>query len=257
MPTSPRWRWPATSMRCASTAAWFRPTGRSACRTTRRPTPRPSCSWCAQGNPKGIKDWDDLAKPGVQVITPNPKTSGGARWNYLAAWEFAKRKYGGDAKAKEFVAQALRQRAGARHRRARLHHHLRAARPGRRAASPGRTRPTCWRRNSADKFDVVVPVDQHPGRAAGDRGRQDRRQEGHARRGRGIPQVPVHRGRPGHRRQATSTARPFRQGQGQVREAVPEAEPVHHRPGLRRLGQGRQGALRRRRLLRPDLQRHK
>ena len=58
-----------------------------------------------QGNPKGIKDWDDLVKPGVGVITPNPKTSGGARWNYLAAWEFAKRKYGGDAKAKDFVAK--------------------------------------------------------------------------------------------------------------------------------------------------------
>ena len=62
-----------------------------------------------EGNPKGIKDWDDLAKPGIKVITPNPKTSGGARWNYLAAWEYAKRKYGsqgnGDAKAKEFVAK--------------------------------------------------------------------------------------------------------------------------------------------------------
>jgi sulfate transport system substrate-binding protein len=56
-----------------------------------------------QGNPKAIKDWDDLVKPGISVITPNPKTSGGARWNYLAAWEFAKRKYGGEAKAKEFV----------------------------------------------------------------------------------------------------------------------------------------------------------
>ncbi|WP_066710514.1 sulfate ABC transporter substrate-binding protein [Curvibacter delicatus] len=58
-----------------------------------------------QGNPKGIKDWDDLIKPGVSVITPNPKTSGGARWNYLAAWEFAKRKFGGDDKAKDFVAK--------------------------------------------------------------------------------------------------------------------------------------------------------
>ena len=62
-----------------------------------------------QGNPKGIKDWDDLVKPGVSVITPNPKTSGGARWNYLAAWEFAKRKFGGktdgDLKAKEFVTK--------------------------------------------------------------------------------------------------------------------------------------------------------
>ena len=57
------------------------------------------------GNPKRIKDWNDLVKPGVSVITPNPKTSGGARWNYLAAWEYARRNAGGDdAKAKEFVA---------------------------------------------------------------------------------------------------------------------------------------------------------
>jgi sulfate transport system substrate-binding protein len=58
-----------------------------------------------QGNPKGIKDWDDLIRPDVKVITPNPKTSGGARWNYLAAYEYAKRKYGGEAKAKEFMAK--------------------------------------------------------------------------------------------------------------------------------------------------------
>ena len=58
-----------------------------------------------EGNPKHIKDWDDLIRPDVKVITPNPKTSGGARWNYLAAWEFAKRKFGSDAKAKEFVAK--------------------------------------------------------------------------------------------------------------------------------------------------------
>jgi sulfate/thiosulfate transport system substrate-binding protein len=58
-----------------------------------------------KGNPKSIKDWNDLARPGISVITPNPKTSGGARWNYLAAWEYGKRTYGSDAKAKEFVAQ--------------------------------------------------------------------------------------------------------------------------------------------------------
>jgi len=59
-----------------------------------------------KGNPKGIKDWNDLVKPGVQVITPNPKTSGGARWNYLAAWAYALKQPGGDdAKAKEFVRQ--------------------------------------------------------------------------------------------------------------------------------------------------------
>ena len=56
-----------------------------------------------KGNPKGIKDWNDLARPGVAVITPNPKTSGGAQWNYLAAWEFGKRNFG-EARAKEFVA---------------------------------------------------------------------------------------------------------------------------------------------------------
>lgn len=57
-----------------------------------------------RGNPKGIKDWNDLVKPGTAVITPNPKTSGGARWNYLAAWAYAKRQPGGtDDKAKAFV----------------------------------------------------------------------------------------------------------------------------------------------------------
>ena len=57
------------------------------------------------GNPKGIKDWDDLVKPGIQVITPNPKTSGGARWNFLAAWAYANARDGNDeAKTKDFVA---------------------------------------------------------------------------------------------------------------------------------------------------------
>jgi sulfate/thiosulfate transport system substrate-binding protein len=58
-----------------------------------------------KGNPKGIKDWGDLVKPGIAVITPNPKTSGGARWNYLAAWAYALKQPGGtEAKAKDFVA---------------------------------------------------------------------------------------------------------------------------------------------------------
>jgi sulfate/thiosulfate-binding protein len=62
-----------------------------------------------KGNAKGIKDWDDLAKPGVQVITPNPKTSGGARWNYLAAWGYSLDRNGGDSKkAQDFVAAIYR-----------------------------------------------------------------------------------------------------------------------------------------------------
>ena len=59
-----------------------------------------------KGNPKGIKDWGDLVKEGVSVITPNPKTSGGARWNYLAAWAWAERQYGGDeAKVKDYITR--------------------------------------------------------------------------------------------------------------------------------------------------------
>ncbi|GAM10242.1 sulfate-binding protein [Geobacter sp. OR-1] len=62
-----------------------------------------------KGNPKKIKNWDDLIKPGVSVITPNPKTSGGARWNYLAAWAYARNLKGGnDAKAKEFVGRLFK-----------------------------------------------------------------------------------------------------------------------------------------------------
>jgi sulfate/thiosulfate transport system substrate-binding protein len=62
-----------------------------------------------KGNPKGIKDWDDLVKAGVSVVTPNPKTSGGARWNYLAAWGFALQKYGNDdAKARDFLARLFK-----------------------------------------------------------------------------------------------------------------------------------------------------
>jgi sulfate transport system substrate-binding protein len=59
-----------------------------------------------KGNPKGVKDWGDLVRPGIQVVTPNPKTSGGARWNYLAAWHYAKTLPGGsDATAREFVTR--------------------------------------------------------------------------------------------------------------------------------------------------------
>ncbi len=63
-----------------------------------------------KGNPKGIKDWNDLLQPGVQIITPNPKTSGGARWNYLAAWGYALGRPGGSVdSAKEFVGKLYKQ----------------------------------------------------------------------------------------------------------------------------------------------------
>jgi sulfate transport system substrate-binding protein len=61
-----------------------------------------------KGNPKNIRDWNDLVRPGVRVITPNPKTSGGARWNYLAAWGYARKTYGSDAKAREYMTNLFR-----------------------------------------------------------------------------------------------------------------------------------------------------
>ena len=61
-----------------------------------------------KGNPKAIRDWDDLVKPGVKVITPHPKTSGGARWNYLAGWGYAQRKYGSAAGARDYLVKLFR-----------------------------------------------------------------------------------------------------------------------------------------------------
>lgn len=61
-----------------------------------------------KGNPKNIRDWSDLVKPGVSVITPNPKTSGGARWNYLAAWGYAQKKFGNDNGARDFVSKLFK-----------------------------------------------------------------------------------------------------------------------------------------------------
>ncbi|WP_045227416.1 sulfate ABC transporter substrate-binding protein, partial [Methyloterricola oryzae] len=64
-----------------------------------------------QGNPLHIKDWDDLVKPGVAIVTPNPKTSGGARWNYLAAWGYALKKLGSEDAAKDFVKKLYKNTA--------------------------------------------------------------------------------------------------------------------------------------------------
>ncbi len=87
-----------------------------------------------KGNPKKIKDWGDLARPGVSVITPNPKTSGGARWNHVAAWAWALQAAGRapEQTAEDYLAEAVQERAGARHGRPRLAHDLRAARHRRR-----------------------------------------------------------------------------------------------------------------------------
>ena len=102
-----------------------------------------------KGNPKGHQDWDDLVKPGVSVITPNPKTSGGARWNYLAAWGYALRQSGAAtrAKARDFVARLFKNVPVLDTGRARVDDDLRAAGHRRRAAWRGRTKRS-WRSRS-------------------------------------------------------------------------------------------------------------
>jgi hypothetical protein len=189
-----------------------------------------------KGNPKGIKDWDDLVKPGVEVITPNPKTSGGARWNYLAAWGYALKKPAatsqGEGSSCAIFANVPVLDSGAR----------------------GSTTTfvergigdvlLAWENEAflalkelgPDKFEIVVPSLSHPGRAAGGGGRQGGRQARHAQGGRGLPRVPVLARRPGHRRQALlPPARPG-QGAGEVcAKQFPKVNAVHHRRRLRRL----------------------
>ncbi len=127
-----------------------------------------------KGNPKGIRDWDDLVKPGVEVITPNPKTSGGARWNYLAAWAFALKKELGDLKALNDPAQAAEvEQAQARAREfvAELHKHVPVLDSGARGSTNTFAQRgigdvlLAWENEAflavnelgPDKFDIVVP----------------------------------------------------------------------------------------------------
>ena len=136
-----------------------------------------------KGNPKAIKDWDDLAKPGVSVITPNPKTSGGAQWNYLAAWEYGKRKFGGEDKARDFVT--------------RIYKNVPVLDSGARGSTTTFVERgvgdvfISWENEAflaqkelgPNKFEIVVPSRVDPGRAAGRGGRQECRPQGDAQSG--------------------------------------------------------------------------
>ena len=127
-----------------------------------------------KGNPKGIKDWGDLVKDGIQVITPNPKTSGGARWNFLAAWAWARaaRSVATRPRPRTSSPSLFKQCPGARHRRARLHHDLRPARHRRRAVCLGERGLSGARRTRAPTVRDRRAVDLDPGRAAGRGGRR-------------------------------------------------------------------------------------
>ena len=190
------------------------------------PTPRPSSSWCARGTPRRSRTGTTWSSPGVSVITPNPKTSGGARWNYLAAWGYALRKFGNDpAKAKDFVKPDLQERAGPRHRRPRLDRHLRRARHRRRADRLGERGPA---RRQGTWGQGRVPdrgaLREHPGRAAGGGGGQGGRQAQDRGRSRTPTSSSSTRPRGRRSRPSTTTGRATRTWPRSTRQQFPKVQ---------------------------------
>ena len=201
-----------------------------------------------KGNPKGIKDWDDLVKPGVSVVTPNPKTSGGARWNYLAAWGYALKKFGNDpAKAEKFVAD--------------LFSNVPVLDSGARGSLVTFTERgvgdvfLSWENEAflavkelgPTKFDIVVPslsILAEPPVAVVDKN-VDRRGT------RAVAQAYLeYLYTPEGQEIAAQQLLPpaGRQGGRQARQHLqPEGQALHHRRDLRRLGEGAEGPLQRRR----------
>ena len=223
--------------------------------TTARPTRRPSCSWCARAIRRASRTGTTSSKPGVAVITPNPKTSGGARWNYLAAWGYA-------------LQQARRRRARRRSSSQRLYKNVPVLDSGARGSTT-----TFVQRGIGDVFIVVgergVPRARRSSARTSSRSSCRRvsilaeppvtvvdkvvDKQRHAQGRRGLPGVPLlatkarrsprkHFYRPRDAKVAAKYAEP-----------VPEGEAVHDRRGVRRLAEGAEDALRRRRHLRPDL----
>ena len=206
-----------------------------------------------KGNPKGIKDWDDLIKKGVEVITPNPKTSGGARWNYLAAWGYAEKKFGSDDKAKQFVAELFK--------------HVPVLDTGARGSTVTFVERgvgdvlLAWENEAflaqkefgKDKFEIVAPplsILAEPPVAIVDKVAD---KKGTARGRRGLSEILVYQGRSGNCRTQLLPSARYRDRQG-IRKILCQGGTLHHRRRFRWLDQGAEGALRRRRHFRPDLQ---
>jgi sulfate/thiosulfate-binding protein len=155
-----------------------------------------------KGNPKAVKDWDDLIRSSVKVITPNPKTSGGARWNYLAAWAYAQDKFGNDeAKVRGFVGDLFKNvpvlDTGARGSTTTFAQR----RMGDVLISWENEAFLVLQEFGADKFEIVVPSQSILAEPPVPWSTQ-RRREGDAQGGRGLPPVPLQPGRPGDRGQA-------------------------------------------------------
>ena len=196
-----------------------------------------------KGNPKNIKDWSDLARQGIAVITPNPKTSGGARWNYLAAWGYALKQPGGDeAKARDFVTRVYRNvpvlDSGARGATVTFVQRgigdvlLAWENEARLAQAEARS-----------PVEIVVPsmsILAEPPVAVVDRRRLEK---GIAGAGGGLPVLPVFPGRTGDCGEAPLPP-VRREGRRQIRRVVSQAQSLHDRAALRRMAAGAEETLR-------------
>ena len=210
-----------------------------ATRTTGSSPTRSSCSCVRKGNPKHIKTWDDLVKPGVEVITPNPFTSGGARWNVMAAYGAQLRAGKTDKQAIAYLVQALQARPGLSRTRAR------ATRC--RRSSPGQGRRPARLRERGDlrpaegraHVDYRDPEGDDPDREPG-RGDEDGAEQA---RGEGVPQVPLVRRRRRRCSRPAATGRSCKSVGEEVQ--LPHAAAASSRStDARRLGQGEQEVLR-------------
>ena len=227
----------------AGKAGCSRPTGRRGCRTTARRTRRRSCSWCARAIRRASRTGTTSSEPGVAVITPNPKTSGGARWNYLAAWGYALQAAGGsDAKAQRVRRQRCIERAGARLRRARLDDDVRRSAASATCCSPGRTR-RCSRSRSSGRTSSrsSCPSLEHPRRAAR-RGRRQERRQAAAPRAVAKAYLEFLYTPEGQEIVAKHLLPPdaTRRSRRKYRAQFPKRRAVHHRRRVRRLGDSAQ-----------------
>ncbi len=251
--TSSRSRSPTTSTRSPATGLIPR-TGRSACRTTARRTRRRSCSSCARAIRRGSRTGTTWRSRACRSITPNPKTSGGARWNYLAAWGYALQQPGGNEQtAKEFVAK--------------LYKNVPVLDSGARGATT--TFVAARHRRRADRVgERGVPGAEGVRRRTSSRSSCRRSASWPSRRSRWSTRWSTSTARASSPR---PTCKYLYSAEGQeiaakqllppastkvaaaLRAAVSEAEALHHRRCVRRLDQGAEDALRRRRRVRPDL----
>ena len=189
-----------------------------------------------KGNPWKIKDWPDLVKPGIQVVTPNPKTSGGARWAYLAAWAYAEKAPGGNAdKAKAFVAN--------------LYKHVPVLDTGARGSTITFTKRgigdvlLSWEneahlalKESPGQYEIVYPsrsILAEPPVAVVDKN-VDRHKS--PRRGRGLSEISLHARRRRRSRRRISTARAIRKSLAKYKTPVSQHPAGHDRRRFRRLG---------------------